>query len=101
MHKQQVRKVTPMKYRKEVVMSESKRRKFALNAKALAYYREHPCIACEELLGIKLIDAQKIILQSSWNTPNCLWVCTRDFGKSFELCRTLRPFGYRKGFTKR
>ena len=72
-----------MKFRKQVVMSESKRKKFTLNAKALAYYREHPCIACEELLGIKLIDAQKIILQASWNTPNCLWVCTRDFGKSF------------------
>jgi hypothetical protein len=30
-----------------------------------------------------LFDAQKYILQSSWNAQYSLWACSRDFGKSF------------------
>lgn len=42
-----------------------------------------PVIACEDLLGIKLMDAQKWILIGSWNAGNILWCCSRNFGKSF------------------
>lgn len=64
-------------------MSSRKRRIAELDAKALQYYRCNPCIACEELLGIRLIDSQKYILQESWNKSHVLWCCSRNFGKSF------------------
>ena len=66
-----------------IIMTEIKRKICELDAKSIAYYRRNPCIACEDLLGIRLIDAQKWILQSSWNTPHVLWCCSRNFGKSF------------------
>ena len=65
------------------LMSERKRRICELDAESIAFYRRNPCIACEELLGIKLIDSQKYILQQSWNKPHVLWCCSRNFGKSF------------------
>lgn len=65
------------------LMSEYKRRICELDAESIAYYRRNPCIACEDLLGIKLIDSQKYILQASWNKPHVLWCCCRNFGKSF------------------
>ena len=52
------------------LMSERKRRICELDAESIAYYRRNPCIACEDLLGIKLIDSQKYILQQSWNKPH-------------------------------
>lgn len=65
------------------LMSERKRRICELDAESIAYYRRNPCIACEDLLGIKLIDSQKYILQASWNKSHVLWCCSRNFGKSF------------------
>lgn len=69
--------------RKKVLMTEFKRRICELDAKSIAYYRRNPCIAAEDLLGIKLIDSQKWILTQSWNASHCLWCCSRNFGKSF------------------
>lgn len=65
------------------LMSERKKRICELDAESIAYYRRNPCIACEDLLGIRLIDSQKYILQQSWNKPHVLWCCSRNFGKSF------------------
>lgn len=65
------------------LISERKRKICELDAESIAYYRRNPCIACEDLLGIKLIDSQKYILQQSWNKPHVLWCCSRNFGKSF------------------
>ena len=65
------------------VLTDVKRKACELDAEAIAYYRRNPCIACEDLLGIRLFDAQKYILQSSWNAPHVLWCCSRNFGKSF------------------
>ena len=65
------------------LMSERKKRICGLDSESIAFYRRNPCIACEELLGIKLIDSQKYILQASWNKPHVLWCCSRNFGKSF------------------
>lgn len=70
-----------MEYHK--LMSERKKRICELDAESIAFYRRNPCIACEDLLGIKLIDSQKYILQASWNKPHILWCCSRNFGKSF------------------
>lgn len=69
--------------RKKIIMTEIKRIICELNAESIAYYRRNPCIACKDLLGIKLIDAQKWILQSSWNASHIVWCCSRNFGKSF------------------
>lgn len=65
------------------LMSERKRKICELDAESIAFYRRNPCIACEDLLGIRLIDSQKYILQQSWNKPHVLWCCSRNFGKSF------------------
>lgn len=65
------------------MMTPFKRRIYELDARSIAYYRRNPCIASEDLLGIRLTDVQKYILQSSWNTPHVLWCCCRNFGKSF------------------
>ena len=53
------------------------------NSKIIKFLRRNPVIACEVLLGIKLMDSQKYILQQSWNAPYVLWCCSRNFGKSF------------------
>lgn len=41
-------------------MTERKRRIAELDAKMIEFYRKNPCIACEDLLGIKLLDSQNI-----------------------------------------
>ena len=53
------------------------------DAETVKFLRRNPVIACELLLGIKLIDAQAWMLQESWNKPYILWNCSRNFGKSF------------------
>lgn len=65
------------------MISERKRKICELDAESIAFYRRNPCIAAEDLLGIRLIDSQKYILQESWNKPHVLWCCSRNFGKSF------------------
>ena len=70
-------------HKKLYVLTEAKRKICELDAESIAFYRRNPCIACEDLLGIRLIDTQKWLLQMSWNCPHVLWCCTRNFGKSF------------------
>ena len=66
-----------------LIMTERKRRIAEIDAKMIEFYRKNPCIACEDLLGIKLLDSQKYILQSAWNAGHSVWCCSRNFGKSF------------------
>lgn len=53
------------------------------NADIIAYWRRNPCIAAEDLLGVKLLDAQKYILNQTWISQYNVWACSRNFGKSF------------------
>lgn len=69
--------------KQKIILTAIKKRVAELDAESIAYYRRNPCIACEDLIGVKLIDSQKYILQQSWNTPHVLWCCSRNFGKSF------------------
>lgn len=69
--------------KKLYVMTDIKRHICECDAKTIEFYRRNPCIACEDLLGIRLLDSQKMMLQSSWNAPHVLWCCSRNFGKSF------------------
>lgn len=73
------------KNHRKVIMSDVKWNNCKLDAESIAYYRRNPCIAAEELLGIKLLDSQKWILMASWNTPQNVWACCRNFGKSFII----------------
>ena len=70
---------------KRLLLSDRLEERYTDNAKVVKFLREHPSIAAEELLGIRLIDAQKFVLENAWNTPNNIITCTRGFGKSFLL----------------
>ena len=65
------------------IITEAKRKIYELDAASIAYYRRNPVIAAEDLLGVRLTDAQAYILQSSWNATTSVWACSRNFGKSF------------------
>ena len=65
------------------VLSSRKIELYQKNSEIIKFWRRNPCIACEDLLGIKLLDEQRYILQMSWNTPYVLWAASRNFGKSF------------------
>ena len=66
-------------------MSDTRWKNLNLDAKAIAYYRRNPCIAAEDIIGIKFFDAQAFIVQSTWTATNSCWACSRNFGKSFLI----------------
>ena len=66
-----------------IVITAVQRLGYELDARTLAFYRRNPCIAARDLLGVELTDAQKYILQSTWNAVHSVWTCCRNFGKSF------------------
>ena len=72
-------------HNRKIIMSDTKWNNLCLDAETISYYRRNPCIAAEEILGIRLLDSQSWLLQSSWQTPNCCWACSRNFGKSFLI----------------
>jgi len=65
------------------LLSTRKQELYTKNTEIIQYWRRNPIIACRDLLGIRLMDSQKWILQNSWNTPYNVWCCSRDYGKSF------------------
>ena len=73
------------KDKKHVVLTERKRKQYEKNAEIIGFLRRNPIIACEALLGIKLMDSQKLVLMNSWNTKSCVWQASRNWGKSFLL----------------
>lgn len=72
-----------MAVRSKQILSTRKKNMYEQNAKLIKFFRRNPVIACEVLLGIKLLDFQKYILIQSWNAPYSLWACSRNSGKSF------------------
>ena len=69
--------------RSKDILSTRKIELYLKNSEFIKFLRRNPVIACEILLGIRLMDSQKYILQQSWNTPYIVWCCSRNFGKSF------------------
>jgi len=69
--------------RNKMALSTRKYRLYEQNARLIKFLRRNPVMACEILLGIKLLDYQKYILNQSWNAPYSLWCCSRNSGKSF------------------
>ena len=60
-------------------------RLYLSDARTVKFLRRNPVIACEELLGVKLTDSQKLMLIEAWNKPYVCFNCSRNFGKSFLI----------------
>lgn len=58
---------------------------FDLDESAIMYYRSHPVEACEDLLNIKLIWLQRIVLRTIWFKRFPLLNMGRGVGKSFMV----------------
>lgn len=69
--------------KKKIILTPIKKRIYECDSATIAFYRRNPIIACEHLLGIKLLDGQAWMLQMSWNCSHVAWCCSRNFGKSF------------------
>ena len=65
------------------LLSTRKQELYTQNSEIIQYWRRNPVIATRDLLGIRLMDSQKWILQNSWVSPYNVWCCSRDYGKSF------------------
>ena len=70
---------------KRNVLTTARLKMYLADAKTIDYWRRNPVIACEDLLGIYLSDAQAWVLASSWNTEKAIWSCSRNWGKSFII----------------
>ena len=68
---------------KKITLSSLKKKMYGLDSKSIKFYRRNPVMACEDLLGIKLMDSQKYMLINSWRSSHVLWCCSRNMGKSF------------------
>lgn len=72
-----------MRKRSKDLLSHRKLELYEQNAEIIKFWRRNPVIACEQILGIKLLDSQKYVLNESWTKPYVVWSCSRNFGKSF------------------
>lgn len=62
----------------KVRLSTRQEETYAKNAEIIKYLRRNPIISAELLLGVKLMDSQKWILQNTWNTEYNVWTCSRN-----------------------
>ena len=69
----------------EVDISERKRRTYHKIAETQRYYQRNPVRFVNEWFHAQLLDAQALIFQVAWTTPNVLLNCTRGFGKALQL----------------
>lgn len=51
----------------------------------IEFYRNNPCIAAFELLGVDLAPVQRVVFEDMWFRDYTISVCSRGFGKSFLL----------------
>lgn len=49
------------------------------------YYQCNPVQFINDFFNIELFDAQKLLVQRAWTTPNVMVVATRGFGKALAL----------------
>ena len=68
----------------------------------IEFYRNNPCIAAYELLGVDLAPIQRVVFEAMWFKPYTMAICGRGAGKTFmsgtlaALLALLYP-GYRVG----
>ena len=48
----------------------------------LQWGRRNPSRFCEEVFNVRLLDYQRYLFDSSWNTQFVVWACSRNSGKS-------------------
>jgi intein/homing endonuclease len=51
----------------------------------IEFYRQHPCIAAYELLGVDLAPIQRMVFRDMWFKNYVIAVCSRGFGKTYLL----------------
>lgn len=69
----------------EIDLSERKRRTYHKIATMQRYYQRNPVRFVNEWFHAQLLDAQALVFQMAWTTPNVLLNCTRGFGKALSL----------------
>lgn len=69
----------------KAILTTARRKAYEMDAQTINFYRRNPIIACEDLLGIYLSDAQAWMLASTWCSFRAVWSCCRNFGKSFLI----------------
>lgn len=63
-------------------LSGAKRELYMANSTVINFYRRNPVIACEQLLGIKLLDFQRYLLNGMWRARRSVMLASRNAGKS-------------------
>lgn len=78
-------KISMGQRKSKIVLTQRKKDLYFENSKIIQFWRRNPVIATKDLLGIQLMDSQKVVLINSWNTKYNCWTASRDWGKSFLL----------------
>lgn len=65
------------------ILTSAQFKTYSANSKVLQYYRANPVQACEDLLGISLLDYQAYTLQQTWNAQFSILCMSRNASKSF------------------
>lgn len=58
---------------------------FGQGPELIEFYRQNPCIAAYELLGVDLAPIQRVVFEDMWFGSYSITVASRGFGKSFLL----------------
>lgn len=63
-------------------------------AEFIQWGRRNPIQFAERIFGVEFMDYQRYVFAMSWNTPYCVWCCSRNAGKSilgsiFIMTKTL------------
>lgn len=69
----------------EADLTDRKKKYYAWIADCQRYYQRNPVKFIEDAFNLHLIDAQKLVIQMAWTTPNVLMNCTRGFGKALAV----------------
>ena len=70
---------------KQVVLTTARRKIYEADAATIQHWRNNISIACSDLLGIYLSDAQNWMLSNSWFAERAVWSASRNFGKSYLI----------------
>lgn len=58
---------------------------FANGKELIAFYRDHPCTAAYELLGVDFAPIQRLVFRDMWFKNYVIAACGRGYGKTFAL----------------
>ncbi len=55
----------------------------------ISFYREHPCIAAYDLLGVDFAPIQRLVFRDMWFKNYVITVCSRGYGKSVMVSNNI------------